>query len=654
MKKNHKSNKLKLFLLLLIPLILLIASSASSSQKSVQADDEEVVVTPKFKPNNDPVKFLGIWLSNGYGLQPNADSYTTVNSPVTLRTDAGRSVWSVLLGLFDSAHYRWWKSTDGKKWTEVSKSDNGYKKNMTVTPTEVGTVWYQLDTQYYTLLTPLFKTHIYSQVAAVHALPEPVDARSLDVTVDDDYLYNTSDELSNTTFAHAKPTPNNATGELTWSVDDTSLATIDEDGKITANNKGLSGDVKVTATMTNTNSPNISDSVMVHIGGGLDDQTVKSGQTATFTLRGNTGGSSDDEDENSGSVTVDWYKYAPNSDTKVLVSSGQDTSYTTDKNTISDDGSYFQAIVTLKTGKITKTITSNKAKLTVIPAGTPDIQINNSMLNQTYSHEDNTEHELHDVITDDEVTYHDTLTNKSTEGLLKDGFYVLPLKKGTVVNSVKVDDKAISSDQYSIVNQGDNDNLVIDIGDIPVSGNKDIQVSTSATNITESSSFQFTPYVYGTDNDGVVYRQEGTSETINYLSNQIKADVQDIDFGTIHAYGQKGLQYRPSESNAPNNIVDGNDERRDKKKLKVFVSQNTPFTDAYGNTLPVSLRYYENGNYLDVLNNKVPVQQVEQDDKFESISWDKKDGLLLSYDSSIGFKAGKYSTTLTWNFENSL
>ncbi|WP_057880675.1 hypothetical protein [Companilactobacillus kimchiensis] len=655
MKKHHKHKKkiIRIFLLLMLPLLLL--SLTTSHEQRVRADDEEIVVTPKFTPNKDPKKFLGIWMSNGYGLQPNPDSYTTVGKQVTLRTSAGRSVWSVILGLLDGAHYRWWQSTDGKNWSKVDKSDNGHKKNFSVTPTKVGTVWYQLDTQYYTLLTPYLKTHIYSRVAAVHTLSESVNATDLDVTVDDDYLYNTSDELSNTTYAHAIPIPDNSTGILSWSVDNTNLATVDEDGQVTANNKGISGSVKVLATMTNDDGSKITRPVSVEIGGGLDDRTVNSGETANFELKGNTGGDGDD-DGNTGSVTVDWYKYAPGSNSKVKVASGPDTNYTTDKTTFADDGSYFQAIITIKAGKVTKTITSNKAKLTVIPAGKPDISIINKITDDTYPHENNTDLILNDIINDDSVTYRGSITNESLEGTLKNGNYVIPLRSGTQINSVKVAGETLTSDQYTTIfdDETDSDNLVIPIKDLNPTESKAIEVNTTVQGILKNTSFKSTPYVYGTDNDNGVYRQDGMTETLNYLSNQIEPQIQDIDFGAISAYSKNTLKYRPNELNNPNNIVDVEDYRRDKGALQVYVSQDNEFIhESKSATLPASLRYYNNGSHTDILNNKVLISETDIGITLDPIAWNKSEGLLLHINDNQ-LLTGKYSTTLTWYFENSI
>lgn len=653
--KHHKYAKtiIKSIFILIIPLFLL-ALTTTSTEKNIKAEDDEVVVTPKFKPTSDPEKFLGIWTSGGYNLQPLPDYYTIVGEPVTIRTNTKRSIYSSISGAFDSVHFRWWKSTDGKKWTEVDKNDNGQRKNFTVTPTQPGTTWYQLDTQYYKMITWYLKTHYYSKVTAVHALPEPVNAIKLDVTVDDDYLYNTKDELSNTTYAHATPTPANSTGKITWSVDDPTLATVDEDGEVTANKNGISGTVTVIATMTNNDGSTISGHETVEIGGGLDDQVVKSGTSATYTLKGNTGGGGNDEGD-TGKITIDWYKYAPGATKGDLVATGDSPTYVTNKTSMNDDESYYQAKITMSS-KATQTITSNKAKLTVIPAGEPDIEIDNTLQNDTYTDPDDTDKVLNKVVNGDSITYKNTLTNQSSEGPLQDGSYVIPLHQKTKVNSVTVDGSELSSDKYSIIDDDatDTDDLVIDFGDIEMNGTRNIEVNTTVQNVSDKESLTFKPYVYGTDDGGNVYRKEADAETINYISNQIEPKIEDINFGAITPYSHGILKYRPDEVNRPNDIVTVTDNRRDKHGVNVYVSQENEFlhTDTQ-QALPVSLRYYQNGSYQDIFNNKTLITQSESGTNLDSIGWDKKDGLLL-YVNNGQLLTGLYSTTLTWNFENSI
>lgn len=640
----------KFLLLLIIPIILLNLSTSLPDEIKAQDTKEDIEVTPQFKPTKPPKKFIGIWMTSGYGLQPNANSYTVVNKPVTLRTSAGRSIWAVILGLFDTPHYQWWKTTDGKNWTEVPKGDSGKKKNLTITPTEEGTVWYQLDTQYYTI--PTIKRHLYSEVAAVHTLPEEVNAIKLDVTTDDDYLYNTSDEISNTTYAHAVPTPENATGVISWSIDDTSLATIDEDGLITANKKDRDGVVTVTGTMTNDDGSSVSGTAKVRIGGGLDDQTVKSGQSATYTLMGNTGG--DGDDENTGTITIAWYRYEPGSTKRTQVASGKDDFYTTNPTTMDDDGAYYQAVITLKSGSVSKKLTTNKALLTVIPSG-PELEITNKIQNLTYNHSDDTDNLLNNVVNGDQISYHDNIYNKSPDAELIDGNYVIPLHDKTIVNDVRLNGVPVEKEDYSIIHDDDNntDNLVIKIGNIGKQETAAIDVFTTVAGISASEEFNFTNYAYGSTSDEQIYRQEGVQETINYAIDSFSTDIADIDYGWVGPSNQNLLQKRPAELNLPNNIVNVDDQRRDKTALKVYVSQVTDFINDNGETLQAVMRYYENGSFTDILNAPVLISETTSGEELNSIGWMEEDGLLL-YVNNKFTSGGAYQATLNWNFTESI
>jgi len=647
MKKHHKRNNqlIKLFLSLFIPLILL-GITLNTSESSVMAADE-TVVTPKFKPADPPKKFLGIWMSNGYGLQPPADSYTSLNEPVTLRTSAGRSIWSVLGGLLDGDHYRWWQTTDGMLWTAVSEDDFGYRRNFTVTPTEVGTVWYQLDTAYYTLITPWLQTNIYSQVAAVHTLKDPITATSIDVTVDDDYLYNSKDAFANTTYAHVTPTPGYATGNVTWSVDKPELATVDEDGQVIANAKSLSGTVEVIATWTNPDESTIVKSVPVEIGNGIDDQTVRSGQAATFFLRGN---AAQDMDVDGVTASIAWYKNGSK------ISKATDTSYTTPITSLSDDGTMFNVTFTFKKLISSKSVSTNKARLNVIPFDDPDIAITNSMVNESYSNEASTANKLVNVVNGDKVTYYDTLTNNSTEGPLKAASYVIPLHAGTGVDSVVVNGTTLTIDKdYSIVPNATTgtDDLVINVNDIISQSSKAIEVKTTVKNIAGTDSLKFTPYVYGTSNSDTIYRKDGTKEEIYYTGNSVLPNVHSIDYGTITPYHKNALLYRPKGLNNPNNIVQIDDQRRDKNAMTVSVNQLQDFTNENGDVLSASLRYYKDGDYTSILNRKTTISESDSGDDLSSISWNKEDGLLLYIDGN-NMTTGNYSTTLSWYFENSI
>jgi hypothetical protein len=395
--------------------------------------------------------FLGIWFSNGYSLQPETDYYTQVGQSIVVHTSASRSIWTVLTGPADSPHYRWFKSTDyGENWSSVSEADGGHRMNFPITPKSSGTTWYQLDTQYYTLLTPYLKTHIYSRVTAVH-VKDPVNATSLKVSADNNYIYNESDsDLSqNYTFIHAYPTPSDATGKITYSVDKPELASFAQDvenggttNKLVAKS-GAVGTVRVTAKMQNPDGSTTVGYTDVRVGGGLDDQTVDVGQPATFSMHGSIDGTNSNT---SGSIQIKWYKYDKDGNKTTVATSNSSNykdfvDYTVPKTTMDDNGTQYQAQITVSLlGFIqTDSLTTNKATLTV--KNNPDVSISSKIVNNTYDDGSNTSDTLNKVTNNDNISYEFNLKNNNEYSILANGSYVVPIHKGTTVNNVELDGK---------------------------------------------------------------------------------------------------------------------------------------------------------------------------------------------------------------------
>lgn len=356
LKKNSKKISI---VALVLPLLLGVFSNITPVKA---AEIGTPLTQSKFVPTPEPSKFLNVWNTNGYELQPEATTYTMIGNDLTLNTEAGRSIWSVMGGIFDAPHYRWYKSDDGIHWNAMSEDSNGHRKNLPIQTSKEERTWYQLDTQYWNYLTGwAAKTHIYSNVAEVNAVTTPTNATGVSVSSDSDYVYNTDDETLNTTYAHAVVDPISSTGKVSWSVDNTKLATVNSNGKITANNKGLSGVVKVDATFSNMDTSFVVGTIYVRIGGGLDDQTVIANQPATFTLQGNTDGM--EGLINKGQVSIEWYKKAPGETKSEYLGKSNSISYTTTDTSISDNGSQYQAKITLKEGSKSKVIKTNWATL---------------------------------------------------------------------------------------------------------------------------------------------------------------------------------------------------------------------------------------------------------------------------------------------------
>ncbi|APU70993.1 hypothetical protein [Companilactobacillus crustorum] len=656
MRKIFSKFEFSLFLLLL--LISCIFFSFEKNVATVKADTQ--TVTPYATPTSDPIVFLGIWFTNGYSLQPESDYYTQIGQSIIIHTSASRSIWTVLTGLADSPHYRWFESTDyGKNWSSVSEDNGGHRMNFPVTPKTAGTTWYQLDTQYYTLLTPFLKTHIYSKVTAVH-VKDPVNATKLNVTADNDYIYNesSSDLAQNHTFIHAYPDPADATGKITYTVDKPNLASFaaDIENGGTTNQlvakAGAVGKVRVTATMQNPNGTTVSGYKDIQVGGGLDDQKVRVGQPATFKMHGNVDGTNSNAN---GCIQIKWYKYDKDGNKTTVATSNSSNyqdyvDYTIPKTTMDDNNTQYQAQITVSLlGGIIQTdsLTTNKANLTV--ENDPDISITSKVVNNTYDDGTNTDDLLNKVTNNDQVSYEFDLKNNNDNSVLTEGNYVIPLHKETKVNKVELDGNKINSDNYSLIDDSDENSTDLVISGLDFDNSiksHQVTVDTTVSGINNKEKFKSTPYYYGNDYGTTVYRKEAIQHEINYVNNDLNATVSNLNFGTISSGVKNHIQYRSDEENLPNNIVNIDDQRRDKKAMKVYVSQ----PKSLGNSL--SLRYYENGKYTNLSKSNLLINAFDKDN-VSSIGWKKDDGILL-YIGNTNPIAGKYSTELDWTFDDSI
>lgn len=650
----------KRWLLILVFLSILSASAFNRKYKQVNAEEAETTeVTPYKKPDGNATKFLGLWLTSGYTMQPAENTYVQVNNTKSISANAGRSMltfWATIG--YTNKSYQWYKSTDGKNWSEVSSKESGTKKTLSFTPTTVGTTYYQLDTYWKTPgLIGLTAAHLYSNVATVHSVPEPVNATSVSVTVDDEYLYNSVNDLVNIeTVAHAHPDPANFTGTVTWSIDNTNLATIDEEtGEITANTDRRAGVVRVTATLHNPDGTTKQGFKDITIGGGLEDETVKAGKTATFDLRGNIGDLDEDGDDN---FTVKWYKEDPITQTRVQLQKDkpQALSYTTPETTLNDDGTLFLAIIQVKYGGKTYSYTTNNAYLHVIPEGGPNLEMTNTLNNDTFNDGTNTSNMLFGVNNGDMITYSDKITNNSTSGTLTNATYVLPLRKDTPVSSVKVDGKDVDSSNYQISNNtttGSTD-LMISGLDFKINESHTVEVTTMVTGIEKKETFSSVPYIYGEADDKTTYQKVGNANTINYTLDTVAiTNAANIDYGTINAISTKNTLTRQDSLNLPNNVIDIEDTRRTKQPIALYVEQLSELKNDNGDVLSGNLRYYDNGKYQDLLGTAVPISETKQDEALGSLGWDRDNGILLYMNSKLN-TAGIYQTKLYWTISDSL
>lgn len=669
--------KIKKFSIIFVAFLLILSCfqlnvSAEETDTDPSVDD----VGYYHKPTKDVKKFFGIWLTTGFALQPKEDNYVVVGDTITLHTDSARSMVYHAATLDRWARYQWYKYTPGdKKWTEVSKSDGGKKENLVITgKTADDTTYYQLQVQWIGVLPNPFAKKIYSQVAAVHTIPYPIDGEKMTVRTDDDYIYSTSFDMAATsTYAHADIIPENYTGNVTWSVDDTSLATIDKDtGLLTAvTKKEVQGTVTVIGTLHNPVGDDIQAKTKVRVGQGLEDQTVKAGEKATFSIEGNLGDLDDIDDDgedgdeggdDSGGTneyTVKWYRDNPDG-SRVQINKDDELngalSVTTDPTTMEDDNqSKYQAVINVKLGVINKSYTTNKATLTVIPDGSPDISVDNSITNIDYHDDLDSDLHLFGVNEGDRITEKSTITNKSSTGILSNGSYHLPIRESSTINSVSVDDNELDDNDYEIIAESKTGTkeLVIKNLNFNTKQKHTVEVTTTVGSVDEKETLHTTPYIIGQVASPDDYQSNGSEEAVTYSTNTIKMNVADIDFGTITPLSADEIIYRPDDLNEPQNVVEVDDQRRNKNQAEVRVSQPNDFVNSESVKLLGSLQYVEDGNSHNLLGNDQIIHTSNEGNYIPSIGWPKENGILLHINNN-NLASGTYKTKLNWSIVESI
>lgn len=647
-------NKNKKFLLLAILSILVIFGFSSSSMghsttptNIVKAEDSGA--KPIYTPSADPLKIFGTYWTSGYTLQPTSQ-YTYLNQKVTLNSNAYTTLFDNLSSIY-SYSYQWYMSKDGINWG--NPSDLKFA-NITLDASEVGTRYYQSTYTRGKLLSNN-RSGYYSKMASVTVYPTPKDATSVSVSVDDDYLYNNQENAA-TTYAHATPDPYDSTAALSWSIDQTDLATIDKNsGLVTANTNGKSGTVKVTATMTNSDGSTVSGSKNITIGGGLDDQTVNEGKTATFKIQGNFDSTPD---------SITWHKIQNNKDT--TIQNANDLSYTTPDTVYTDDKSQFYAVIKLtQTGSdgnpTTTTITTNKATLNVIPNTVPKVILNSNVYNNTFEDHNADDTELNNVVSGDKLTVRGTANDENPNSVMAAGAIKIKLPNNMtkddnghpVVNDVKVDGQA-TDDYFVSTMVGDDSTYYLTLFNLDFTKNKthsyqfDFDVSGN-----DNFDFTTTPSLTGQDSaeNAIDGTYEGNSLTIHFTDNKLSAQAHDVDYGTLKYSDVGKPQSGTIDGQTASDILSVTDKRRDKSPAKVYLSQTAQFT-SNGTKLPSELRYYfGDGSYQTISDQATLLSDSVDGSAVNSVPNNTVQGLrLYIYNAPITY--GSYSSTLDWTIED--
>jgi len=634
--------KKKLGRVLLMLVALFVAGGFFNGTK--RAPVAEAAVTGYGTPTPDISSFLFWYTGTGFRLQPQ-DEYTAVNTSKTLTTGVGYSFMDTFFNPLAYNHYQWYQSTDsGASWQSIKGATSS---SVTVTPAKPGTTYYQERFGYYLFIPPFTQSmYYYSRVASVTALGDPVNATSLSVKADDNYLYNNQDNAA-TTNVHATPTPANATGDVTWSSSNPSLASVDkDDGTVTANNDGKSGTVIITGTIKNDDGTTKSGSVAIKIGGGLDDQSVDVGKTATFKVQGTFP---------SAPKSVVWYRQAPGSSTATKVASGTSLTYTTPTTTSADDGASYYAEVTIASDSKSKTITTNTANLNVTYSTSPKVAITSKITDLT-DNTGNTDTYLSNIVAGDNVEVTGTIKDSNPDSTLKSGVLKIKVPENIgstffyidgelVNNTAKPEDNGSGGYDYYLVQGTALKSNRIDFSRSQTHTYKIDFQSLETTNTDFTTNVKVDGYD-DTTAGAMLDTYQSQNLSMNFSANTLTAKAGNVTFGSL-SYANVNQDIE-GQVEGGGDLLAISDDRRNKTGTTITLSQATPFRTSDGShTLDATLSYSNGSSAMPLTDKAQTVQYSGPGIKVGSLSSDHGQKLLLNM-ASQAIYTGSYSSTLDW------
>lgn len=638
-----------LLLKFILPLVLALCLFFIVHPEAILADNS-IASVQYHTPTPNPTGGFGVWATGGFDKQPTTSYYTTVGDPIKITTHTVRSTLSFGLNPFETVYHRWFISNDDGKFSQIP---NETRNSLIYTPQQTGTYYIQLYTYYEGLFT---KDKFYSDVITVHVLKKSIDADFLNISIDKNYLYNVKDSSNNgivpkDAYATANPDPEDATGDISWSLDKPDLATINENGHIVANSDGKSGIVKITGSIKNNDGSIItSKPQIIKIGGGLDNQTVHANQPATFHIQTDTDSQRDDDKD----IKITWYKRSTNGQVTQLQTQTDPMTYVTSPTTKTENGDEFYAQISVKKN----TIRTNSAVLNVLPPTDPNINIKSSIEDTTFHPAENTDSVINKVSSNDKLVINSKIYNSGYKNFpnssLSIPLFPLDDKNNFNIDGITINKQPLATDDYQIVNNNFNNQkeLIINLKDLKISDTKNVEIDLTTPTINAEQTINSTPYFSGTTDDSSDFQSESNKLQINLTPNQITLNPHSIQFDPIAQFQKGAIKYRTAATNAPHAVVSVEGSQRKTGNKYLFVKQAYPLQDNKRDILGANL-FYKINNSIQSINNKVLVEEADGDMPLTSVIWNKKDGLLLKVNSNQ-IEPGQYSTKLNWTIENSI
>ncbi|WP_125709677.1 Ig-like domain-containing protein [Companilactobacillus zhongbaensis] len=630
--------------LILFCILLSSEHHQDSSRRTANADATNADVIGYDTPSPEPVQVFGKWITAGFRLQPK-DMTVKEGSKAYLYSNfqlSSDDIEQNLESKYTLLHYWFQLQSDGS-W---KRNPNYFQNYIWLSKLKVGTYYFQDNAELTPKpLTNLKNLNYYSRVAKVTVVPNDIAIEDFKIKPDDDYLFASSSfhqQHSQSTTIRPITTPENATGSVKWSVDNTDLATIDNSGELFVNGTGQTGIVTVTGVFTDTSGHSMSATTRVTIGsGGLEDQTVNEGETATFDILGR---------RPTKDYSINWYEVGKDGQTRIL----DDHDFTLDvKNTtLADSGKKYYAKIIIKNANgSTQTMTTRRANLTVNTNNDPVVNFSTTIEDSTFVDPQNSPISLNKVAENDWIRLKGDVSDTNLKSRLTQGMIALklPAAKNILISSVKLDDQPV--DDYSITANDSHSILKMPAIDFVKSKSHHFEVIFQITKL-PSTSFKGDAQLLQTDSAGNSIEPSVNSNFLqmNYSENDFLLSKSDVNFGTIVPWNLQN-EYLGTVSDTDSRILKVNDQRRQKNPAQITVSLAGPLTDpTTGQKMNADIMLDQGGQEKPLDDQALLVQNSIAGQSLPSVVWKNNLRLKLYGQPPVG---GDYRTELNWTVVNS-
>lgn len=529
-----------------------------------------------------------------------------------------------------SGWYKYDKAT--KKWLKVTGND---KLNLNSNTEEIQ--YYQHQTSYYPGTRNY--TTCYSNVVKVHFVKNEELATSIELPEYPNRLYS----LNIPTSIAIKPIiePEKHTSHVKWEIiRGASLATIDDQGFITANSEYKYGTANVRASIDGKSiiKP-------YYIEPAVKNVNVKAGQEEKLSI---------EPDILKNVSKVEWYKVMgkkkrdKNIFTKKSNGDGTfDYRFKAEKKT--HEGLYYAKVFYADEYKESESsLITNQAKITVVPDPNFKLNVHSSIQNCTFKNSvfDDSNRSINQVAQNDELLLTLDVNKKNKNSENKSGMFAVKLPNWITIDKTNgsypektiISDNKLTINDFKLTNDNYRIQIYFTIKEIPAN----------------SSFFEITNAFI--DNDSQSYSDESSPITMNFVQNNFIAHSSNLNFGKINAFSEM-LELPVQGSDNQKAIFSSEDQRRIKGRASLSVKLINDFSldskqEKTGKRFEAYLRYYDKNNsknFKTIGNNELILDSSTEEQSFTPRVFNDQLRLFIKKNP---FAAGNFQGTIQWTLGN--